>query len=281
MRLLRHLFYFTVFSNLFIAGCAILMAWQTGELFLNGHLPASLLPFIFFASICSYSFHWYLTEDDGTAAPRMSWLRKYRRLHLAFFTAGTAGALYYGIHLWQHWGWLLLTAFITFLYSAPKIPLPAFRWLRRIAIGKTIFLALVWMHVTTTLPLAIADTRWETSHVLFALSRFFLIYAICILFDYRDREHDRQLGIRSLITWLSEKAIVRLFALSIVVFFVSTLLLALYGFSALTIGLLAIPGLIVLLLYPYASTHFSDTLYYFLLDGLMAFSALLSWLWQL
>ncbi len=102
---------------------------------------------------------------------------------------------------------------LTFLYSAPKVPHATFRWLKKIAIGKTIFLAFVWMYVTTLLPFLIADASkqgWMEA-VLLSIYRFFLVYAICILFDHRDREEDRAEGIRSLITSLEEPHLDKLY----------------------------------------------------------------------
>ena len=90
-------------------------------------------------------------------------------------------------------------------FSADQICEFYFRVLRKVALGKTIFLAFVWMYVTTILPAIISDSEWNTSYVLFVVSRFFQIYAICILFDWRDREDDKADGIRSLITYLNEK----------------------------------------------------------------------------
>ena len=147
--------------------------------------------------------------------------------------------------------------------------------LRRIAIGKTIFLAFVWMYVTTILPLLIAGNPWQACFSWLACNRFFLIYAICILFDYRDREDDKADGIRSMITWLDEKGINKLFALSILLCSIFTVLLYTCGTGMGTILLLLIPGIIAAALYNYAKKHFSDYLYYFILDGLMMLSGLL------
>jgi 4-hydroxybenzoate polyprenyltransferase len=131
------------------------------------------------------------------------------------------------------------------------------------------------MYVTAVLPILIAGAQWNGGTYLFAASRFFLIYAICVLFDYRDREDDKTEGIRSLITLLNEKGIDRLFIISLVLFAASTI--SLYGcrFPAFYILLLLIPGIIVAVLYRRAKRDFSDYLYYFVLDGLMMFSALL------
>lgn len=271
------LFNFIIYTNLFIAICAILMANQTYEVLL--HLPPNtdFLFFVLFSTTCSYSFHWYLTPDSETYhSPRLSWLNNNRNTHLALFFIGFAGAAIYGIFLIQHWIWLVMAAIITFLYSAPKIPHPWFRALRKVALGKTIFLALVWMYITTILPVEISDMPWKIDYSFFAAGRFFLIYSICILFDYRDREYDKSIGIRSLITWLSEKAITYLFTLSIVLFVIFTLLLLLYGYTYLSVFILLVPGIITAILYRRATKNFSDMLYYFVLDGLMALSSFIT-----
>jgi 4-hydroxybenzoate polyprenyltransferase len=137
------------------------------------------------------------------------------------------------------------------------------------------------MYVTTALPILIADTPWTTAHTLFCISRFTLIYAICILFDYRDREADRVQGVKSMITWMSEKNIVLIFLAALVLFAISTVALSKQSFSAFSIILLLIPGGIVLGLYNYARKHFYDYLYYFVLDGLMMFSSLLTLLFRI
>lgn len=274
MKVLRDLFRFFIYSNLFIACCAILMLAQTGYLLQQSAPSFDLLAFAFSATISSYSFHWYLTPATGDS-DRIRWLARNQKIHLYLFIAGTAGAAVYGLRLIDHWPWLIFAAFITFLYSAPKIPHPWFKLLRKIAIGKTIFLALVWMFVTTILPLEISDQPWQPDYTLFAISRFFLIYAICILFDYRDKEYDISMGIRSLITWLDEKSIDILFFLSMAVFLFATIGLFRYGHSVTVIITLLIPGAITALLYSYAKRNKSDMLYYFILDGLMALSALL------
>jgi 1,4-dihydroxy-2-naphthoate octaprenyltransferase len=178
--------------------------------------------------------------------------------------------------LWRHWFWLLLSAVPTFLYTAPKIPYKYFRLLRRIALGKTIFLAMVWMYVTTILPFAISDAPWRADVWLFILSRFFLIYSICVLFDRRDREEDKAKGIRSLVTYLDERGVRFLFVGSLLVFFASTFCLSFFGYSWLTVFLLFIPGILTATLYNYSLKKISDILYYFTLDGLMALSSVLT-----
>jgi 4-hydroxybenzoate polyprenyltransferase len=185
------------------------------------------------------------------------------------------GAGIFFFYLLHYWLWLLFSAIITFLYSAPKIPDKHFRLLRKVAIGKTIFLAFVWMYVTTILPIIISPQPWQSNFILFILSRFFLIYAICILFDYRDREDDKAAGIRSMITYLNERGIFYLFVSSLVIFAVATIWMLKYNYRQIDIIILLLPGIITGFLYSHAIKNLSDAFYYFVLDGLMALSAML------
>ncbi|HET9824648.1 MAG TPA: UbiA family prenyltransferase [Chitinophagaceae bacterium] len=266
---------FFVYSNLFIALCALLMINQTYDLFVHTTPDKYLLGFVFSATICSYSFHWYLTSDSLVESPRIQWLKKNRILHLVLFAIGLIGSAVFFFYLLPHWYWLAVSAIITFLYSAPKIPHRYFRALRKVAVGKTIFLALVWMYVTTMLPVIIAGAAFTIPVILFVIGRFFFIYAICIMFDFRDRADDQAAGIRSMVTWLSERGVNTLFFGSLVIFGICAMALGYYGISLTAIILLLIPAIIAATVYNYSKTNFSDYLYYLILDGLMMFSALL------
>ncbi len=275
MKYLRNFFSFFVYSNLFIAGCAVLMAGQTSCWLLNQQPNIYFTGFVFFSTLCSYSFHWYLTADTVIPSVRVQWLKKNRIVHVVLFFTGLAGAVFFFFYLSAHWGWLLLAALVTFLYSAPKIPHPYFRALRKVALGKTIFLAFVWMYVTTILPIIISGPAWDGGMTLFAVYRFFQVYAICILFDFRDREDDKSAGVRSLITYMNEKNITWLFTGSLAVCFVTALMILTYGYTIINIVFLLVPCIITGLVYNYARRNFTDMFYYFTLDGLMALSALL------
>ena len=270
----KKLFDFFVFSSLYIACCAVLMVYQTNRLL---HLEYEFMPcylFVFFSTICSYNFHWYFTPDIPAEEIRIRWTQRHKRLHLVLYVTGLVGAVICAWHFIGHWFWLGVAVVLTFLYSAPKIPFYPFTLLRKIAVGKTIFLAAVWTYVTSVLPVLFAATRWRLTDTLFCASRFFFIYAICIVFDYRDRVSDKQQGIRSMITLFSEQGIDRLFWLSLALFAAGTLLLYACGFSVAVVAALFLPGIILAFLYNYSKHQTSDYLYYFVLDGLMMSSAL-------
>jgi len=273
--LFRKIVDYFVFSSLYLAICAVVMIWQTFRLLLGTTPPGRLLGFVFFATICSYNFHWYLTPRSAEPSYRVVWTHHHKTLHFVLYLTGLVGAGVYFLYLLPWFFALCFAGFLTFLYSAPKLPWPIFRRLQHIAIGKTIFLAFVWVYVTTVLPLIIEGAQWHPSYVLFTASRLFFIYALCIIFDYRDREDDRTQGIKSIITILDDKGIDRVFWASLILFFLTSFALSIYHFPAFYIFLLIIPGFILGGLYRESKRSTSDYLYYILLDGLVMFSGLL------
>ncbi len=252
-----------------------MMIWQTSKLIFDAPPSGRLTGFVFFSTVCSYNFHWWLTPSSVNPSRRIQWAQEHKGLHFCLSLAGMTGAAIYFFSIAAYWPALCFGAFLTFLYSAPKLPQAVFRKLKKIAIGKTLFLAVVWTYVTTVLPAVFNTGPIDGSLILFSFSRFFLIYAICIQFDYRDREDDRKEGIRSLITYLDEKGVDRLFQFSLVLFALCSVCLYGFHYSLYTIIILLIPGILLAALYRYSKRNFSDYLYYFVLDGLMMFSGLL------
>jgi 4-hydroxybenzoate polyprenyltransferase len=250
------------------------MSAHTLKLFLQGTSFNDLTGFIAGSTLLSYNLHWYLVNDELRHSDRIKWTRKHKYLLLLLTITGAALAAFYFFRLRQHWFPLIIPAFITVIYTAPKIP--ALHKLKTLAFGKTFLLAFTWTYVTAIMPLWIYGNEWSSTAILFCLSRFFLIYPICLLFDYRDREEDLAQGLTTLPARISTKSLGILFYIIVTLFLSTTLLLQNNGFSNKELLILLIPGIILALLYPMARRNFSDYLYYFILDGLMMLSAILS-----
>ena len=275
---LQKLFDFFLFTSLYVSCCAVIMVYQTYTLIINKPVDIYFVLFVFFSTICSYNFHWALTPHSVAPSQRLQWDKKHKSYHLLLSVAGLVGTVIFFYYFKEKWFYILPSAILTFLYSAPKIPSPVFQLLKKVAVGKTIFLALIWAYVTSLLPVLIEEDRISEKAILFFAGQFFLIYAICILFDFRDREDDKADGIRSMITYFDERGINFLFVGSVVLFIVFSLLLKITAVPWINILVLLIPGLLLVCLYKNAKRNFSDYLYYFILDGLMMLSGLLLWL---
>lgn len=275
--MLRGLFNFLLYSSIYISLCALLMIWQSNELLNLQYDKTTFYLFVFFSTICSYNFHWYLTPNTYSGSERLHWADRHRNMMMIFFILGMFASLYFFWHLRQHWLAISGSAILTFLYSAPKIPHPAFRWLSKIAIGKTLFLTAVWTYVTTLLPAMVANGTFNQPLIALVIYRFCLIYAICILFDYRDLESDKREGIRSLITYLDEKQLVRLYYFSLLLAAISIGFIRPFTSLSAVISL-QIPVLATALITRKAQHSTADFLYYFVLDGFMAVSAVVYFL---
>jgi 4-hydroxybenzoate polyprenyltransferase len=274
LELIKSFIHFLVFSSIYIAACALVMIHQTNQLLNLQYDIFHYYGFVFFSTICSYNFHWGLTPYVETEMVRLGWTVRNKRVHKIFFVIGVIGSAWYFFYIRENWLWLSIGVILTFLYSAPKVPY--LRTLRNIAVGKTVFLAMVWMYVTSALPIFISGEKWGPSQILFCASRFLFIYSICILFDYRDRDYDRKEGIRSMITYLDDKGVNKLFYLSLLLFSIANLLMLWFEFSTLQVVLILLPGIIMIPLYQLGKKNFSDYLYYIILDGMMMLSALLT-----
>jgi hypothetical protein len=114
--MLKSIFNFFIFSSLYIALCAVIMVYQLQLLFPQVMISTTFYVFIFFSTICSYNFHWYLTQHSVTGSERLKWALKYKSLHLILYFIGLIGSAVCFILLRQHWFWIAFGAFVTFLY---------------------------------------------------------------------------------------------------------------------------------------------------------------------
>ncbi|WP_167016634.1 UbiA family prenyltransferase [Chitinophaga sp. Cy-1792] len=258
-----------------------MMIWQTNRLLDLHYAQHTFYLFVACSTICSYNFHWYLTPDDpASGSARLHWGSRNRWLMMLLCILGGIGSLWYLWQLREHWLELSGAAFLTFLYSAPKVPHPSLRWLSKIAVGKTLFLTFVWTYVTTLLPALIANQAATIPVALFTIHRFALVYAICILFDMRDLEDDKKAGIRSLITYLPPRQLDIVYFSSLGLAAITAILLYPYTDTPAIISLL-LAVLATGLITRRAQRDKADYIYYVVLDGFMMLSAVLQFVYLL
>lgn len=232
--------------------------------------------FVFFSTLASYSVHWYLTDAATEIfSSRAPWLSANKRVHFIFFVLSTLGSSYFLFAEKQFFVWILPAVFLTLLYTAPKLPFPLFHSLKKHIWGKTFLLAAMWTYVTAILPLLIEEGNWHTQHWIFCINRFTLIFAICILFDIRDKEHDKITGVKSVVTILNTPQLKKIFTISLLLCIISTILLYIHFQDIWLTTILLLPAFLTYFLFNPAVKTTNDYLFYFILDGLMALSPIL------
>lgn len=249
-----------------------MMTWET--LYHAGLKNNAILLFVFFATLLTYHVHSLINGIYLPTTARHVWNSQNKPLLVIMIGIALAGTVYFFLPFVHRPIPFVLAGLLTFLYSAPNLRGKAFAFLRSIAVGKTFYLAFMWTFSTTLLPLLALDADTSTTNNAFTLSRFFLVYPICILFDRRDMQEDRSKGIRALPTLLNDKSLGYIYYGSL---FLSMFFALAFNWPDFHISsfFLFLPPLICMFLFGFTRHRKGDLLYYIVLDGLMMLSAVL------
>jgi hypothetical protein len=268
---------FILFSNAYIALCAVMLCHMTALVF-HRKLPAFFLPFLFLATLSSYAFHWYLTPTTAEPTERNEWNKRHKSLLLVIGIGAALLSLAMLSQLLRYLPYFIPVVVATLLYTAPKIDYQPFRHLRRVAILKTTYLALVWTFVTAVLPALLDHSDWTSTLTVWTINRFLFIYCICFWFDYRDREEDKQSKWLTLVSRMSQQRAINVFYGIAGCFMLSLIILLAHGMPLGWILCLGIPMLVLAGSLRYMPIWRSDYWYYVYLDGLLMLPGLLYWM---
>jgi hypothetical protein len=268
MRWLHFILSYSIFSSL----CAWALSYQTFTLL---HIrPNSLVyAFIFFSTLSSYNFYWLISKYSfGKQAAFGSFLKN-NLLYIFFFLLagmGMAGSLYFLPGVYPH---VAIAVVLTLLYSLPLWPFKFSVYLRKAGVFKTILLAFTWAYVTVIIP-AVPVLYTEGKAVLILLAaRFFFMLMLCSIFDRRDKEIDEIHALRSLATEVSQRTLHAIMILAFMVYMAAGFLVRYHFSDNNQLFAFLITGLAVWWVYRLSLKEQGYIFYYFLVDGLMLFSA--------
>lgn len=215
-KLLQPVFDFILFSNVFMALCAIAQGLVT--FYLIGAKPVyEVLAILFIATIGLYNFSILISKPqrpENSPFVRERWFFAHYRLMVTitvvcilcliplFFLISTESKIL-----------LLFLAVISFSYSLPLFSLGDKKFgLRNIPGLKQFLITLVWTMSSVLLPLLEAQHRhlgtvsMRDTTILIA-KRFLFIGALTVPFDIRDLFQDRQSGLKTVpVVWGEKKA---------------------------------------------------------------------------
>ncbi len=234
-----------------------------------------LVAFVFFASLCSYNFHYLLGRAFQQNKITLSLL--YSRFSgvlvlLAGFTGLTV--FYFDAHI--SLVNIAIAFALTFTYSIPLFPFRAVAFTRKAGIVKTLLLAFTWMFVTAYLPLAEFNLQFTTVGLMLMAKRFLFMLMLCILFDNRDVNIDKIRGLSSLATHLTPGQMRWLIYLIFALLFVLNFFLGHYGITRMQVMALQLAALINLAIYFFSLRKQGYFFYYFIVDGSMVLMTVLT-----
>ena len=201
---LKRFFNAFIFGNIFIALCATGMIFST--FILNG-LPIIITPFTVFITMATYlfyNFHHFSFELDFYNFKKFKFstdgilIEPVKKVFFIIAFIALIGSTFFLFQCLYYF--LFPLALIAFAYSVPFIKINNRKIrLSEIPMVKTPVIALVWGFSTTIIPLAEQNICLTNSFVLLQIiSRILFMFALCIPFEIRDLEKDKNRNVRTL-----------------------------------------------------------------------------------
>ncbi|MEQ1677912.1 MAG: UbiA family prenyltransferase [Chitinophagaceae bacterium] len=202
---------FLVYSNLFIAVCALAL---TVETFVLLQLPQSVnwyAPLLFCCTLFVYCLHYWAKSKKDKTDSRLEWCRKNKMLLLVFLSASaliiSAIVIYHrndifyrdGVFNYKNLALFILIPLLALGYSHPLTPWNK-KGLRQVGWLKLVSLSFTWGFTTTLLPvwMLLPGNMNSFQLAILFLHRFFFIASLCVLFNINDHEEDKKDGVRTI-----------------------------------------------------------------------------------
>lgn len=264
-------FRFIVSHSLFIAACAAAQCFQTALLLKSG-LDHWFYLFIFFSTICSYNFYWLLSSYSFSRGDFFIHLRRYysNGLVLLFATAGLGVSLW---HLPRLLPLITVSAVLTLIYAIPLLPFKSLQVTRRAGLLKTVLLAFTWTFTVVYIPYSYLNAANSKALLLLFCIRFLFMLMLCIIFDARDTHVDKIRGLESLTTMFRPLTVRIVMLVLFSGYIITGIIYRLEYNEPGQIAALLLSGLAVGVTYLLSLRKQGYFFYYFWVDGLMLFSA--------
>ena len=264
--------HFILSHSIFIALCALALCYQTITLLQIPH-NCFVYGLLFFSTLGSYNFYWLLSRYSFSKqrSPRL-----FFQQNLTYIILGGVsciGMLYSLYFLPGMMPYVLLAVGLTLLYSLPLWPV---RWagrLRKAGVFKTTLLALTWSYVTVVIPAAQAVHASSAQLTALLIARFFFIGMLCAIFDRRDEVIDKIRGLHSLATVAGKRSLSIIMLFSFLIYMLSGIYVRMHFSNDAQLLAFFITGVVVAFVYKLSLKKQGYLFYYFVVDGLMLFSA--------
>ncbi len=178
--MIKSIFQFFVFSNLFVAFCALALCLSS-EIILgakNHHLSI----FVFFATIFTYNFQRIVRLRKGIKHTRKYWLEKNRKKIIYLLCISIVVAYYYFFSFnFNTQVVIVICGILSLLYPFG---------IRKIPFLKIFIISITWAIATFLLLVIENGIMFDFSTAAHFVIRLFFIFSITIPFDIRDLPYD-------------------------------------------------------------------------------------------
>lgn len=267
---MRKYWNFILYSNVFISLCA---AAYTMEMYLLARKSIDwyYVFFVFFSTLAFYIFPALQTGNFmNEHSERHTWVRSHTILLRIFFTLSLLAIVLIVLFLSIEFIFVMIPiAIIAFAYFIPQTHI------RSIVFLKTTIVAFVWTVITSLFPFLLlfqfnfanflAEDRW-----LIVLQNFFFMYPLCLIFNVRDVEADKGVGVSTFVGIYGIHNTILFCTCSLIISFI---LVYISNFSAIAKWVIYFSISLSASIIGFASTKRSDHYYSLYIDGMILLQA--------
>jgi 4-hydroxybenzoate polyprenyltransferase len=270
---------FFVYSNLFISLCAAAYTAKTSLLLYGNNGSFQTNAMVFCATLFFYCFHRvnkknFLSPEENLEE-RNKWMSTHKYLYFILIAVSLLGTVTDLLFLpFRIWPVYIPAALLALGYTFPIIPTRK-RWkrLRDINWLKTLWIAFAFSWLTTFLPVFMNESisySFQPGELFIFARAFLFIFAICLPFDIRDINFDKQKGVHTLPVSLGIKISIYISLILLLSFLaLVTIQFFFFGLGWKPASALTISAILTLLLIPLAKTRRPALLFPLLYDGAM------------
>jgi 4-hydroxybenzoate polyprenyltransferase len=266
---------FLLYSNIYIAFCAVAMTAQTLYIFdINIKTSPALLGLVFFSTLVIYALHRLVSlskVDKSLEVERFNVIGTYKQ-HIQIY-AGLGilggGVCFFCLNRPTQYA-LVLPALLSLGYVIPFMGNKKLR-LRDVHFIKIFLIAIVWSYVTVLLPFLECDITIGIRELGILLERVLFIFVITLPFDLRDWEIDQRNQVRTIPATIGVKNTLRLAFFILIIW--TLLVFQIYNLS-IAVALL-ISGISTGILVYYSPKQKHDYYFTALMDGTMILQCIL------
>lgn len=266
---------FLLFYHIVIAISAAALCVQTKLFYSLFDYPLTLIAFVFFATLLSYNLHFSFAATKSTSSEQLQWFREAKNATILLNVLSLIATLWFWWKIRSINTHIVLAILFNAAYTAPLLLKKPIKLPSILTFIKSYFIGFVWAYATVVLPLAFFEVEPNVNEVFLFISRLLLVALATMIFDYRDRLRDFEMGVHTPANIMNEQQFQVFFIINVVLYSFSVVFLAI-RFETYLHLLQLIPGVVAIYLLRISKKQNSDYFYLGWVDGLLILSSLLS-----
>jgi hypothetical protein len=271
---LKILLNFFFYHHFFMSVCAAVLCLQT-MILLNNSTDYVLAGFVFAATLFSYNLHFFLAAFKSDSSEQLLWFRNTFRLTIILNILSLAASLLLLLYLKDMLYFVTIAVLLNAAYTAPLLFKKSLKLPLLFTFVKSYFVGFTWAFATVVLPLVVIQKQPGIPELVIFMHRFLLVSVATLLFDYRDKTRDLNLGLVTPANFFNEKQFEMFFALNVLLFSGASVALIIMVPSPWQV-LQIVPCIYMWWLYRQSKNRTDDLFYLSRVDGSLFLSAILS-----